>query len=88
MVDHGTVRSTVQPDEVVIDDYSVWVHSNITAISENGTDDELGFNGYEFNMVQYTKEEYIHMLSEKNDTLEEAVTITQLALCEVYEMLL
>ena len=45
------------------------------------------FDGYEFNMTQYEKDEYILMMSEKNVSLEKQVTDTQLALCEVYEML-
>ena len=29
MVDYGKVRSTVKPEEKVVDDYSVWVNSDI-----------------------------------------------------------
>lgn len=48
---------------------------------------KLSSNHYEFNMTQYEKDEYILMMSEKNVSLEKQVTDTQLALCEVYEML-
>ena len=78
---------SVRPDEVVIDEYSVWVHSNIKEVSEPGMDDQEGFTGYEFNMIQYDKDEYILMISEKNQQLEQQVTNTQLALCEVYELI-
>ena len=49
--------------------------------------EDQSFDGYEFNMIQYEKDEYILMMSEKNSELEKQVTDTQLALCEVYELL-
>lgn len=87
MKQYGTVQSTKQPEPKVIDDYSVWVAENITPVSEAGTDEELGFEGYEYTLTQYDKDEYIGMIDEKNESLEAEVTSTQLALCEVYEML-
>ena len=86
MKDYGKTRSTVKPDSIVIDDNSVWVHSNIQEVSEN-VGEENEFIGYEFDMVHYDKDEYILMMSEKNQTLEKQVTNTQVALCEVYELL-
>lgn len=86
MKNFGKTRSTVEPDAVVIDDSSVWVHSDIQEVHETMGEDQ-SFDGYEFNMVQYDKDEYILMMSEKNVALEKQVTDTQLALCEVYEML-
>lgn len=93
MIDHGRVRSTVCPQPMVTDELSVWKHANITPVTENeGTDME--FVGYEFNMVQYTKDEYILAQAEENAALqnrlqatEEQLTDTQLALCDVYELL-
>lgn len=83
MIDYGAVRSTVKPDEVEIDEYSVWINTNITEIqvqSENGS-----YTEYEFNQVRYTKDEYIKLIDERNTTLESQLTDTQLALCEIYE---
>ena len=83
MIDYGVVRSTIKPDEVEIDEYSVWVNSDIKEIdvqSENETHIE-----YEYNQVRYTKDEYIKLLDERNTTLESQLTDTQLALCEIYE---
>lgn len=58
MVDYGKVRSTVKPDPIIIDEFSVWVHTDIQSVSENvGTENE--FVGYEFNMKQFDKDEYI-----------------------------
>ncbi|MBQ4541674.1 MAG: hypothetical protein IJA23_02345 [Clostridia bacterium] len=59
MKDFGRQRSTVKPDEMVMDEFSVWIHSDIQEVSEPGIDDQEGFTGYEFNMVQYTKDEFI-----------------------------
>lgn len=87
MVDYGRQRSTVKPDTVVIDDSSVWVHSDIQEVHETMGEDQ-SFDGYEFNMVQYEKDEYIKMLAEKNQSLEEQMTDAQLALVEVYESLI
>lgn len=87
MKDYGKQRSTVKPDEMVIDEFSVWIHSDIQEVSEPGIDDQEGFTGYEFNMVQYTKDEFIMQQAEQNKVLQEEVTNTQLALCEVYELM-
>ena len=58
MVDYGRVRSTVKPEPIVIDEFSVWQQTNIQEISEN-VGEENEFVGYEFNMVQYSKDEFI-----------------------------
>jgi hypothetical protein len=78
MVDYGKQRSTVKPEPRVLDENSVWVHTNIQAVEE-AVGEEV-FSGYEFNMVQYTKDEYISMLDNQ-------LTDTQLALVEVYELI-
>jgi hypothetical protein len=83
MIDYGTVRSTVKPDKVEIDEYSVWVNSNIKEIEVQSEDES--HTEYEFNQVRYTKDEYIKLIDERNTTLESQLTDTQLALCEIYE---
>lgn len=83
MIDYGKVRSTVKPDEVEIDEYSVWVNSDIKEIDVQ-LEDEI-HTEYEFNQVRYTKDEYIKLIDERNSTLEAQLTDTQLALCEIYE---
>ena len=60
MKDYGRVRSTVRPKPIEIDSYHVYVNSNIMEII---TDD---FNGYEYDMIQYAKDEYIELLSEQD----------------------
>ena len=77
MIDHGKVRSTVKPEPMVIDEFSVWIHKNITEVSEN-VGEENEFIGYEYDMIQYEKDEYIRMLDTQ-------LTDVQLALVELYE---
>lgn len=83
MIDYGKVRSTVKPDEVEIDEYSVWVNNDIKEIVVQLED--KSHTEYEFNQVRYTKDKYIKMIDERNTTLESQLTDTQLALCEIYE---
>ena len=83
MIDYGIVRSTVKPEKVEIDEYSVWVNTDIKEI-EVQSEDEI-HTEYEYNQVRYTKDEYIKLLDERNSTLEAQLTDTQLALCEIFE---
>lgn len=83
MVDHGKVRSTVEPEPLVVDEFSVWVHSNITPVEEiNGKE---VFIGFEYDMIQYDKDEYIKIITEKNQSMETQLIDVQLALVEIYE---
>ncbi len=81
MIDYGRQRSTIKPDETEILETKVFAASDVTEVSENE------FSGYEFNLTEYSKDEYIQMIREKNADLETELTNTQLALCEVYELL-
>lgn len=87
MKNHGTVKSCVQPKAVEIDDFSVWVASDIKSIKEDDSEESQGFSGYEYKLIQYDKDEYIKLISEKNESLETQITDTQVALCEVYELM-
>lgn len=60
MKDYGRVRSTVYPDEIVVDDYSVWVNTDVIEVEV--THEEETSIEYEYTMVQYTKDEYLHKL--------------------------
>lgn len=86
MIDYGKVRSTVKPEPIVIDDFSVWQHTDIQEISEN-IGEENEFVGYEYGMIQYTKDEFILNQAAENEALQQQITDTQIALCEVYEMM-
>ena len=79
MKDYGRVRSTIRPKPMVIDEFSVWIHKNITEVSEN-VGEENEFVGYEYDMIQYDKDEYIELLDTQ-------LTDTQLALVEIFELM-
>lgn len=72
MVDYGKVRSTVKPEPIVIDAFSVWQHTNIQAVSEN-VGEENEFVGFEYNMIQFTKDEFILQQAAHNAELGELV---------------
>ena len=84
MIEHGKVRSTIKPELIIVDEFSVWVNSNITPIEEN-QGEENEFIGFEYDMVQYDKDEYIKIITETNESLNKQVTDLQVALVELYE---
>ena len=83
MIEHGKVRSTVSPEPILVDEFSVWVCSNITQVEEDHG--EESFTGFEYDMVQYEKDEFIKIMTETNQTIETKLTDVQLALVEIYE---
>lgn len=87
MIDYGKQKSTVKPDELELTESKVFVSSNITEVNEPRMNEQSGFSGYEFDLIEYDKDEYIKIQAEKNSALENEVTATQLALCEVYELM-
>lgn len=86
------VRSTAETiQEVEINESTVIVNNGITEIHEAGTNEDpsSGFDGWEIaEQIIYEKDEYIKVISEKNVTLEQETTNLQIALTEVYEMIL
>ena len=56
MTDYGIVKSAVRPEAKDVDECSVWVNSDITKTEE----------GFEYHMVQYSKDEYIKLMDEAN----------------------
>ena len=85
MKDFGKVRSTVKPEAMVIDDFSVWVCTDIQEVTESTGETE--FKGYADRMVQYGKDEFILAQAAENADMKQKVTDTQLALVEVYELM-
>lgn len=86
MINYGKVRSTIKPEPIVIDEFSVWQHTNIQPVSEN-VGEENEFMGFEYEMIQYGKDEFILNQAAEKEVLQQQITDTQLALCEVYEMI-
>lgn len=86
MIALGTVSSTVKPDKVKIDEFSVWVAENIA--EKSVTDQEMGTEhiAYEYDLIQYGKDEYLNLLIEDNTAFTGQITDLQTALVEVYEL--
>ncbi|RHL88592.1 hypothetical protein [Dorea formicigenerans] len=80
MIDYGKQKSTVRPEELELTETKVFVSSNITEVSEDETDGQPGFTGYEFDLIEYDKDEYIKIQAEKNESLQNQVEVTQEAL--------
>lgn len=87
MIDYGKQKSTVRPEELELTETKVFVSSNITEVNEDETDGQPGFTGYEFDLIEYDKDEYIKIQVEKNADLENEITQAQIAMCEIYEMM-
>lgn len=78
MINHGRVESTVRPDEVHLDESHVWVATDIAEVNRPALEEnEEGFTGFEYDLKQFTKDEYIlHRMDEEK-------TETNLALAEI-----
>ena len=85
MKNYGLQRSAVEPKAVEITESKVFVATDIEQVTV--TMDEQEVQEYQFNLVEYDKDEYIQIISENNEELEQQMTDTQIALCDVYEML-
>ena len=77
--------SSQQAQPLIVNKDTVYVHTNIVQATD---DDGNVVDGlYVYDEVQYTKDEYIQRMAEKNETLERDLTDTQLAIAEIYESL-
>jgi len=85
MKDMGIVRgSASQAALLIIGKDTVYVHTDIEKLDV----DEDGFEqGFQYREIQYSKDEYIKLMAEKNESAERQLMNLQLALCEVYEMI-
>ena len=79
MLNHGKVQATTEPQNIVIDEYSVWVADNITTVIVPDEDGQ-SHTEYRFDLKQYGKDEYIY-------SMDEQLTDAQMALCDLYEMI-
>lgn len=87
MIDCGYVTgSKEQAVELIVGIDTVYVHDDIQLLKK---EDEQGnpVEVYQYHEVQYDKDEYIKVMSEKNSELENQLTDTLLALCDVYELI-
>lgn len=78
------VRSTVKPQAVEIDEFSVWIAENIQEVTVKDEEGKEHIE-YEYELSQLTKDEYILRLQQG---LESSATQNELALAELAELLL
>lgn len=77
--------SSQQAQPLIVNKDTVYVHTNIVQATDE--DGNIVDGLYVYDEVQYTKDEYIQIMAEKNETLERDLTDTQLAIAEIYESL-
>ena len=92
MTEIKNVRSTIKPEPMVMDEYSVYINENIREIEVSYDTEDTEHTEYEFDQTIYLQREYIALLAEKNDEQQrqlaeqtQQLSDTQLALCELYE---
>ena len=56
MTDYGTVKGAVRPEEIVVDEFSVWVNTDISSAGD----------GFTYRQVKYAKDEYIKLMDSAN----------------------
>ena len=88
----GVLGSAEQARPLVIGWDTVYVHTNIRpAIRKRLIDGEFKEielpDMYEYDEIQYTKDEYIELMAQQSKQLSTELLDTQLALCELYETL-
>jgi len=89
MKDYGIVHGgSAQAIPLIIGKDTVYVHTNIVKIVPDPNDEFAQADLYSYNEIQYDKDEYIGLISKKNDDLETQVTDAQIALTDIYETIL
>ena len=78
------VQSTVKPQAVEIDEFSVWIAENIQEVTVKDEEGKEHIE-YEYELSQLTKDEYI---LELHDAQRRTKTENELALAELAEVIL
>ena len=78
MKNYGQVQSLNQPQEIEIKEDKVFIASNIQSYTIEVEDKEE--NGYEYDYVEYSKDEYIALLSQQSQQLAEELAATKVLL--------
>jgi len=85
MRDMGRIQgSAAQAKNLIIGADTVYVHTDIQPVTEDG---EVVDNLFSYNEVQYGKDEYIELMDKQVSDLNAQLTSTQLALVEAYELI-
>lgn len=78
MINYGRVRGAEVPQNIEITNTAVYIASNIEPYTENIDDKTV--TGYEYDYTQYSKDEYLLILSERNETLSDELQATKIIL--------
>ena len=69
---YPNIQGTERPESVVIDEYSVWVATNVKEIEITDTETEETRTEYRYDLTQYEKDEYIKLkLAEQEEGILE-----------------
>ena len=82
---HGGAEQAIP---LVVGKDTVYVHTNITKLEPDPNDEFAPADLYSYEEIQYDKDEYIGLISNKNDSLESQLIDTQIALADVFEQVL
>ncbi len=81
----GTVLgNSEQAKALVVGKDTVYVHTDVVPVEMDGKVVEDLFS---YTEIQYGKDEYIELMANRNEQLNNDLTDTQLALCELYEII-
>lgn len=72
------VRSSIRPQEITITATSVFIASNIQQYQE--TVDDHYLEGYEYDCIEYSKDDYLALQGEKIASLEEELRAAKILL--------
>lgn len=78
MIDYGKQFGFSRPQEVEITQTSVFVASNIEEVTREVEDSQI--SGYEYNLKQYTKDEYLIYQANSIASLEEELAAAKILL--------
>ena len=78
MKNHGKIYSSTEPQEIEITGSSVFIASNITSYSK--IVDGYEINGYEYDCIEYSKDEYLALQTNKITSLEQELAAAKILL--------
>lgn len=78
MKNYGKVQSLNQPQAIEITEDKVFIASNIEAYTE--TIGEYEESGYKYDYMEYSKDEYIALLSQQSQQLAEELATAKILL--------
>ena len=78
MINHGIQYSTTQPQPITMTGDYVFIATDITPYSKEIEDHVI--NGYSYNYVQYTKDEYLLQQTESIANLQEELQAAKILL--------